>query len=150
MMGYQYVGIGASCNPQPLQTRETQVKWQVFISLKTNRLNSTTSALEFYHIKQLAECRVCTFFFIQFLPRHNSKWFESNESVRNNYEVLKMKCGPRDHKDQRNWKLCSYHLWLTGVSSFDEASVVPVLLKQFKKKRKKCDKIKPGGEICVQ
>ena len=56
MIGYQYVGIGASCNPQPLQTRETQVKWQVFISLKTNRLNSTTSALEFYHIKQLAEC----------------------------------------------------------------------------------------------
>ena len=73
-MGYQYVGIGVSCNPQPLQTRETQVKWQVFISLKTNRLNSTTSALEFYHIKQLAECGVCTFFFfIQFLPRHNSK-----------------------------------------------------------------------------
>ena len=63
-MGYQYVGIGASCNPQPLQTRETQVKWQVFISLKTNRLNSTTSALEFYHIKQLAECGVCTFFFL--------------------------------------------------------------------------------------
>ena len=150
MIGYQYVGIGASCNPQPLQTRETQVKWQVFISLKTNRLNSTTSALEFYHIKQLAECGVCTFFLIQFLPRHNSKWFESNESVWNNYEVLKMKCGPRDHKDQRNWKLCSYHLWLTGVSSFDEASVVPVLLKQLKKKRKNCDKIKPGGAICVQ
>ena len=150
MIGYQYVGIGASCNPQPLQTRETQVKWQVFISLKTNRLNSTTSALEFYHIKQLAECGVCTFFLIQFLPRHNSKWFESNESVWNNYEVLKMKCGPRDHKDQRNWKFCSYHLSLTGVSSFDEASVVPVLLKQFKKKRKNCNKIKTGDAICFQ
>ena len=84
------------------------------------------------------------FFLIQFLPRHNSKWFESNESVRNNYEVLKMKCGPRDHKDQRNWKLCSYHLWLTGVSSFDEASVVPVLLKQLKKRGKTVIKLNPA------
>ena len=42
--------------------RETQVKWQVFISLMTKQLNSTTSAPEFYHIKQLAECGVCTFF----------------------------------------------------------------------------------------
>ena len=57
-MGYQYVGIGASCNPRPLQTKETQVKWQVFISLKTNRLNSTTFSLEFYHIKKLDECRI--------------------------------------------------------------------------------------------
>ena len=55
-MGYQYVGIGASCYPRPLQTRETQVKWQVFISLITKQLDLTTSALEFYHIKQLAKC----------------------------------------------------------------------------------------------
>ena len=65
-MGYQYVGIGASCNPQPLQTRETQVNWQVFISLITKQWNSTTSALEFYHIKLVAECGVCTFFYIFF------------------------------------------------------------------------------------
>ena len=66
MMQYQYVGIGASCNPQPIQTRETQVKWQVFISLITKQWNSTTSALEFYHIKLLAECGVCTFFLYSF------------------------------------------------------------------------------------
>ena len=62
MMGYQYVSIEASCNPRPLQTRETQVKWQVFISLITKQLNSTTFTLEFYHIKQLAKCWVCIFF----------------------------------------------------------------------------------------
>ena len=55
-MGYQYIGIGASCYPQLLQTRETQVKWQVFISLITKQWDLTTSALEFYHIKQLAKC----------------------------------------------------------------------------------------------
>ena len=62
MMGYQYVSIEASCNPRPLQTRETQVKWQVFISLITKQLNSTTFTLEFYHIKQPAKCWVCNFF----------------------------------------------------------------------------------------
>ena len=51
MMEHQYVGIGASCSPRPLQTREMQVKRQVFISLITKQWNSTTSALEFYHIK---------------------------------------------------------------------------------------------------
>ena len=57
-MRHQYVGIGESCNPRPIQARETQVKGQVFISLKTKQLNSTTSALEFFYIKQLAECGV--------------------------------------------------------------------------------------------
>ena len=60
-----------------------------------------------------------------------------------------MKCSLRDHKDQRNWKLCSYHFWLVGVSSFDEASVVPVLLGQFKEK-KNYDKTKAGSAVCVQ
>ena len=35
---------------------EMQVKWQLFISLITKQLDLTTSALEFYHIKQLAKC----------------------------------------------------------------------------------------------
>ena len=39
---------------------------QVFISLITKQWNSKTSALEFYHIKLLAECGVCTFFLYSF------------------------------------------------------------------------------------
>ena len=64
MMGYQYVDIGASCNPRPLRTRETQVKWQVFISLMTKQLNSTKFTLEFYHIKQLANAEFAFFYVV--------------------------------------------------------------------------------------
>ena len=62
-MRHQYVGIGESCNPRPIQTRETQVKGQVFISLKTKQLNSS---FEFFYIKQLAECGVWIFFLYSF------------------------------------------------------------------------------------
>ena len=117
-MRHQYVGIGESCNPRPIQTRETQVKGQVFISLKTKQLNSTTSALEFFYIKQLAECGVWIFFFCIVFATTRSKmiwkqlastkqlWSFKNELhviIIHDCSVLKVAC---DHKDQRNWKLC--------------------------------------------
>ena len=57
---------------------------------------------------------------------------------------------PAWSKGSKELEVLFHHLWLTGVSSFDEASVVPVLLKQLKKKRKNYDKNKADGAICVQ
>ena len=126
---------------------------QVFISLITKQWNSTTSALEFYHIKLLAECGVCKFFlysFCHYMIRNDLKTISQYQKFTKFWKwsaacvIIRIKgTGSFVPPSLANWSFV--FRW-----SISRSSPAKTIEKKKKKERKNYDKSKADGVICVQ